>query len=280
MGVHTASTSRSFGRRGVMLSLLCACLAVPVTFGIFSFEDAFAQENDGKNLAEMRYPDSWWGSAYLQVLNYQPLIFSRDEDFGVKPPPANDSDTVREEIVYLKEVAKTERTEETLSRISWENEGVAVVDMFDHSGVYIKSGNENMTALIDMVNGDLLYFIMKAKQHYGRPRPNQIDSSIQTAIPNPAHAAYPSGHAAQSYMVALLLSYADPENRDSYIGLAKEIAHRREIAGVHYPSDTKAGQELAQAMFDRLLALPDFEKKLQLAAKSYIKPPAAGAAKE
>lgn len=275
MGALTAGRQDRYGRYSVLLSLL-ALVIVPV----FSAQGVFAQVENEKPLAEIRYPDSWWGSAYLQVLNYQPLIFSRDEDFGLEPPLANDSEAVRKELDDLKQLAKTERTEETVTRIIWENEGVSVKDMFAHAGLFVSADNDKANELIDMLDEEILYFLMKEKQHYARPRPNQLDPSIETVIPNPAHAAYPSGHAAQSYMVALLLSYMDSENKDRYIGLANEIAHRREIAGVHYASDTQAGQKMAQAMFDRLLAIPDFEKKLQLAAKSYIKPSATGEAKE
>jgi hypothetical protein len=48
--------------------------------------------------------------------------------------------------------------------------------------------------------------------------------------------------------------------------LANRIGRNREVAGVHYPSDTRAGQQIADEAFNKhLLNCPTFKKVLHQA---------------
>jgi membrane-associated phospholipid phosphatase len=67
-------------------------------------------------------------------------------------------------------------------------------------------------------------------------------------FPNPPHASYPSNHSFQSYSVAFVFSRILPEHpgiTELFLS-ARRIAENREWAGVHYPSDSKAGHDLAR----------------------------------
>ena len=88
------------------------------------------------------------------------------------------------------------------------------------------------------------------KDHYARARPNTADSSLTTVVSVPWHASYPSGHATQSMLTALALGAAVPSAAPALKSLAIDVAHGREIAGLHYASDTQAGFELAQQIWD------------------------------
>ena len=81
------------------------------------------------------------------------------------------------------------------------------------------------------------------KLHFDRVRPSFYDDRLQPSIELPPHPAYPSGHATQATTVALILGCVDPDNRDFY--LSNRVGWNRELAGVHYPSDTVAGERLA-----------------------------------
>ena len=50
-------------------------------------------------------------------------------------------------------------------------------------------------------------------------------------------------------LTALALSAAVPGAKDQLKALAIDVAHGREIAGLHYASDTQAGFELAQQIW-------------------------------
>jgi membrane-associated phospholipid phosphatase len=80
---------------------------------------------------------------------------------------------------------------------------------------------------------------------------------IQPLIASPPHASYPSGHATNAAMAALLMTEATRKSRDGRVkagrrhlkALAVRIAENREVAGVHFPSDSEAGRKLAHDLF-------------------------------
>ena len=84
-------------------------------------------------------------------------------------------------------------------------------------------------------------------------------------IPTPPHASYPSNHALQSQLVALALTalFTDAAVRKAVGGvldaLADRIAANREVAGVHFQSDTRAGQKLAADILPLLRATKTYQ---------------------
>jgi membrane-associated phospholipid phosphatase len=102
-----------------------------------------------------------------------------------------------------------------------------------------------------------------------RRRPSQLCPALRPPIEVPGHAAYPSGHATQSFLIARCLAAAVAGGpsalaSEALDALANRIARNREIAGVHYPSDTAAGRDLAAQLFAALDGVATF--KAQLAA--------------
>ncbi len=72
----------------------------------------------------------------------------------------------------------------------------------------------------------------------------------------PGHASYPSGHATESYLLAGILAEVMPAEASKRTNandpdstplrrLAERVARNREVLGLHYPSDSKAGKYLA-----------------------------------
>lgn len=107
------------------------------------------------------------------------------------------------------------------------------------------------------------------KQQFNRVRPSilaeKMGISLGTAIKIPSHPAYPSGHAIGSFTMAYLLQELDPANAEQYRKDAARIAHNREIAGLHYPSDTVAGRLLARQIVDAMLESRTFQSMLKSA---------------
>jgi len=117
---------------------------------------------------------------------------------------------------------------------------------------------------------------MHYKVHFDRPRPTQVVPGLLTPIQHGGHASYPSGHATQAHVFAKLLTAIIPRNlgdpptatgsrptvEKSLVALAKRIARNREIIGLHYPSDTTAGETLAGKIIEKiLLASPPYLEK-------------------
>lgn len=105
------------------------------------------------------------------------------------------------------------------------------------------------------------------KLKYNRARPQQVFPPLVPLLNSPWHASFPSGHSLESHMIALALAEVAPNTRKALIALADRIGHNREIAGVHYPSDTRAGKKIACAAFPLLHKCPIFQTILKAARK-------------
>src|SRR6185295_18698104 len=82
-------------------------------------------------------------------------------------------------------------------------------------------------------------------------------------------AAYPSGHASNSYVNAYIYSELAPEFADFFIKDAYDMAHSREIIGVHYPSDSESGRIFARQFVNMLFKNEKFLKDFELAKKEW-----------
>jgi hypothetical protein len=104
---------------------------------------------------------------------------------------------------------------------------------------------------------------MYYKKVFKRPRPSQRLPHLMPPIDPPGHAAFPSGHATQAWLIAEVLKKVipicpaevpDPANppqtqpapeEHPLNFVAQRIARNREVLGLHYPSDSAAGRRLA-----------------------------------
>lgn len=86
------------------------------------------------------------------------------------------------------------------------------------------------------------------KSQFNRLRPNQIEPLLRPLLAVPAHEAYPSNHAFQCFSIVFAFSTILPEHpaTDELARIAQNVAENREWAGLHYPSDTQAGRDLAR----------------------------------
>jgi acid phosphatase (class A) len=131
------------------------------------------------------------------------------------------------------------------------------------------------------------------KDEHKRARPVQVYPGLMPIIPTPPHSSYPSGHALESHLIAGLLGKAASEAqvgdgkdrpapqrdllglRDLLTKLAERIAANREIAGVHFKSDSVASEKLAQALLPSILAL-DAVKAMLAEATAELRGPDIG----
>jgi subtilisin family serine protease len=112
--------------------------------------------------------------------------------------------------------------------------------------------------------------VMHFKKQFARARPNQIDPRIKPLIEVPGHPSYPSGHSTQNFLIAHLLSEVigdDAELIARVFAIARRVAENREWAGVHYHSDTEAGEELAREIFPTMKRV--FEKPINEAIREW-----------
>jgi acid phosphatase (class A) len=96
------------------------------------------------------------------------------------------------------------------------------------------------------------YFVQKMKTDFSRKRPYLSMKDLNPCVRKEVTPAYPSGHAAISRLYALVLGDLYPQNKSKFAALADEIGQRRVISGVHYPTDVKIGQQLADSLYKEL----------------------------
>ena len=100
-------------------------------------------------------------------------------------------------------------------------------------------------------------YIMKEKYKYNRPRPYQLAEFYNidlngVDLDSMKTPSYPSGHATQGYLLGKFYSNRHPDYRKEFMRLGEDIAESRIVAKAHFPSDKKAGIDLAEKLFDNL----------------------------
>lgn len=109
-------------------------------------------------------------------------------------------------------------------------------------------GSSRVPSLVSVAMYDATIAAYDSKYTYNRLRPNELDPSLTTVIPNPQTPSYPSEHAAVAGAASTVLAYLYPDNAKFYTDQAEAAANSRLLAGVEYPSDVAAGLELGRAV--------------------------------
>ena len=95
------------------------------------------------------------------------------------------------------------------------------------------------------------YIILAIKYKFNRPRPYQAAPVLGIPLnvsqtPTASSPSYPSGHSAQSNLVAYVLSEIYPEHVNEFVAIADKVSYSRYIGGLHYPSDLEYGSEIGR----------------------------------
>jgi hypothetical protein len=172
------------------------------------------------------------------------------------PPPStptnwsvlNGSANVQHQISGLVIAASNERADALAEILSQSNEFISYFlnMMTARPGAYPAT-----TRVLSVASLVGTFVAMYFKNLYSRPRPSQLCPALLPPIEIPGHASFPSGHSTQAHLMALCMN--DVFNRlqqqttmvDDLWTLADCIARNREIAGLHYSSDTAAGVAFA-----------------------------------
>lgn len=101
------------------------------------------------------------------------------------------------------------------------------------------------------------------KNRYMRPRPSVLCPGLAPPMGPPGHPAFPSGHSLQGWLVSKwliqLTKHLNPGYEAELEWIAERVAVNRERAGLHYPSDTSAGKDIAEIIFQvmaRIAGIP------------------------
>ncbi|HEY0653872.1 MAG TPA: phosphatase [Chryseosolibacter sp.] len=206
-------------------------------------------------------------------------------DFKIPEVPANSSQQTRAELNYLLALQNQRTDLEVQSSLKmagiYYNLRVKPEDStyqfyrnnlfhIGHSiGTWFTPDNLPVTAnFMANVWRDASYFIWSLKFKYARVRPKVLDKSIHN-LEETDWPAYPSGHAANSYINAYIYQELAPQFTDIFTKDAYDMAHSREILGVHYPSDSESSRIFARQFVNKLFSNEQFLKDFEEVKKEW-----------
>lgn len=170
-----------------------------------------------------------------------------NEPCHIPDPPRNSSNETRIELdIVIQRQADATHEEIEFSRKM--DDILEVYEWFDREAFRLTGKGYGYGWIRDHASRlDGLTNHLKIK--YSRPRPYEIapymNRTLSSLIGSIDTASYPSGHAADSYFVAGMLSKFHPEHEGEFESMARKIADSRMILGVHFPSDLVAGEMVA-----------------------------------
>ncbi len=220
-------------------------------------------------------------------LSLKPIYLSnlKVDDFSIPTPPANSSEQTRMELNYLLglQAQRTKLDVQTSLFMAnvYYNLRTTPADSNYHTfrrhlffigrsiGTWFHPDSLPATAnLMARVWQDANCFIWTLKYKYLRVRPYVLDRQLKN-LEETNWAAYPSGHSANSYINAYIYQELAPEFTDVFIKDAYDMAHSREIIGVHFPSDSEASRVFARQFVNKLFENSQFNKEFELVKKEW-----------
>ena len=192
-------------------------------------------------LNEMTYNDG--ASEKHQGKIDRPITLFEDISISLQPFPENTSKKTLEEVKYLSEieedvdyVRENDKVKESFGKL---HEELELEYNEDEAGKYLKESSK---------------YIMELKYKFQRPRPHQIADFYGidlngVDLDSMKTPSYPSGHATQGYLLGMIYSERYPQHRKEFMKLGEDIAESRIVGKAHFPSDKKAGIELAEKLF-------------------------------
>jgi acid phosphatase (class A) len=129
-------------------------------------------------------------------------------------------------------------------------------------GAFFQSNNLPKTAaFFNRVQNDAESITDNAKDFFKRPHPNAADPSLADGKADKSF-SYPSGHATESMVLALVLADLFPDRHETIVAHARLMGWHRVQIGRHYPTDVFAGRVLAQAIVKQMEKSDAFQKDL------------------
>lgn len=113
-------------------------------------------------------------------------------------------------------------------------------------------------ALANMLLGVATYDATVAawdtKYAFNRPRPFAADSRVKALVPKPESPSYPCEHSVAAGVAVTIIAHFYPALADSVQRMAQRAMDSRIMAGVVFPSDTRAGFELGKKIAEKEIA--------------------------
>jgi len=244
----------------------CPCFGCPEPVLYVSKERPLLVQNQKDirgPVARARFSRRYWdadfyGLAILAEFAQQPWAST----IVLQPPPATDSSETEAELATLLQLAEAERPVRISEIVA--QDGSGFLNYFLRLLMMSEESHPATFKVIKAAARVSEMLMAHYKVQYSRARPQQLAPALMPPIPAQLHPAYPSGHAMMSRLIALCLSDVVPdEYHAALLQLSAQIAENREIAGVHFPSDSRGGQSAAEQAHKILASGPIYADLLK-----------------
>jgi len=129
-------------------------------------------------------------------------------------------------------------------------------------GAFLAPGRLPQTeAFFESVQQDAATVADLGKDRWKRPRPYTVVTNLAAGKLEKSY-SYPSGHATEGMVLALVLADLFPYEREGILEVGRNIGWHRLWIGRHYPTDIYAGRVLAQAIVREMKANSRFRRDL------------------
>ena len=174
------------------------------------------------------------------------------DDLPFVPPPADDSSEGQADLFRVLEQMSNPITAPEISEVY----DKAPLELFKS---YVESkGRSYNEGYYKILQKDLIPLIYEIKSVYNRLRPFQLADLLNIEIEKYSTdttqtSSYPSGHAIQAYVVAIVLAHQFPDLTSGLLEVAELISQSRIDYGFHYQSDVIFGRMLASLIAKEIL---------------------------
>ena len=189
--------------------------------------------------------------------SWRTWVISSGKDFRVPPPPGERE--TRKELKALEELI-SHNDAQAQQQIEFWDAGSPAYRWMDLINARLLAGtpttafSHRVQTYVAQAMYDATVAAWESKYHYNRPRPNELDRDLPTALPVPNSPSYPSEHAAAAQAAATVLAYFLPAEAQSFQTMAEEAGWSRVQAGLQYPSDLAAGLDLGRKVAEQVIA--------------------------
>jgi membrane-associated phospholipid phosphatase len=197
-------------------------------------------------------PGMWVGKEPIEPLmgTWKPWMMTQGDQVRPGPPPAVDSAEFREELALLKRINSNPTPSQ---RAITTNFAAKSLDFIWEPG-YALVRRERLSvprevrllAPFAALQMDAYIAAHDVKYLYWLLRPNMADPTIVPLIPVPNHPAYVSNAAIIASAAAELVGYMFPQEAALWQYLGEEAGLSRIYAGIHYPSDERARNQMGK----------------------------------
>ena len=233
-------------------------LAIEEKTAIETLSDHAEKQKELKEIDEMLFgvPNEDDREAMERELDI--IELNVDTDIKLVAPPKNTSSQVKEELktiidLHLQTKEETENFELEISKPA-KLQDLNIIKAFTKLAEELGLSDDITKDELKPIIKETAMIVMNLKYQFNRPRPYQLMDFHQVDF-EPADfkssktPSYPSGHAFQGTLIAMILSEIFPLYSEKFMKLGESIGDNRVIFGVHFPSDNYAGVELAKQVY-------------------------------